>query len=159
MFKALARCALFAMALLPCAARAEPIKLKFAFFSSDQEGNYREAVKPFVDAINATGLIHTDVYLSGTLEKSYPGQAQLVLDGGADFAFVNPGLTPDLFPDSTAIALPGLFRDAKEATLVYMRLVASGELMSALAGGKLGPCAHPDNIISPLMQRADNSLI
>jgi TRAP-type C4-dicarboxylate transport system substrate-binding protein len=128
MFKALARCALLSLALLPCAATAEPITLKLAFFSSDREGNYLEAVKPFVDAINASGVIHIDVYLSGALGKSYPGQAQLVLDGGADFAFVNPGLTPELFPDNTAIALPGLFRDAREATLVYTRMVASGAL-------------------------------
>lgn len=128
MFKALARCALFSLALLPLAAAAEPIALKFAFFSSDREGNYLEAVKPFVDAINASGVIHIDVYLSGALGKSYSSQAQLVLDGGADFAFVNPGLTPELFPDNTAIALPGLFRDAREATLVYTRMVASGAL-------------------------------
>jgi TRAP-type C4-dicarboxylate transport system substrate-binding protein len=128
MFKALARCALFSLALLPLAAAAEPITLKFAFFSSDREGNYLEAVKPFVDAINASGVIHIDVYLSGALGKSYSGQAQLVLDGGADFAFVNPGLTPNLFPDNAAIALPGLFRDAREATLVYTRMVASGAL-------------------------------
>jgi TRAP-type C4-dicarboxylate transport system substrate-binding protein len=128
MFKALARCALSSFVLLSSAAIAEPITLKLAFFSSDREGNYLEAVKPFVDAINASGVIHIDVYLSGTLGKSYPGQAQLVLDGGADFAFVNPGLTPEQFPDNTAIALPGLFRDAREATLVYTRMVASGAL-------------------------------
>jgi TRAP-type C4-dicarboxylate transport system substrate-binding protein len=128
MFTMLVRCALFSFALLPCAAAAEPITLKLAYFSSDREANYLEVVKPFVDAVNATGAIHIDVYLSGTLGKSYPGQAQLVLDGGADIAFVNPGLTPDLFPDNTAIALPGLFRDAREATLVYTRMVASGAL-------------------------------
>jgi TRAP-type C4-dicarboxylate transport system substrate-binding protein len=128
MFNLLTRCALFAFAMLPTALAAEPITLKLAFFSSDREGNYLEAVKPFVDAVNASGGVRIDVYLSGALGKSYPGQAQLVLDGGADFAFVNPGLTPDLFPDNTAIALPGLFRDAREATLVYTRMVASGAL-------------------------------
>jgi TRAP-type transport system periplasmic protein len=129
MFRTILRCALIAAAMSPLAApAAEPIALKFAFFSSDREGNYLEAVKPFVDAVNASGVVHIDVHLSGALGKSYPGQAQLVLDGGADFAFVNPGLTPDLFPDNTAIGLPGLFRDAREATLVYTRMVASGAL-------------------------------
>jgi TRAP-type C4-dicarboxylate transport system substrate-binding protein len=128
MIKTLACLTVAATVLFSSALAAEPIKLKFSFFSSDREGNYLEAVKPFVDAVNASGVIHIDVYLSGALGKSYPGQAQLVLDGGADLAFVNPGLTPDLFPDNTAIALPGLFRDAREATLVYTRVVASGAL-------------------------------
>ena len=74
-------------------------KLTFSFFSSDREGNYLEAVKPFVDAVNASGVIHIDVYLSGALGRSYPGQAQLVLDGGADLAFLNPGLTIVLTDD------------------------------------------------------------
>lgn len=128
MIKVLACLAVAAAALFSFPLAAEPIKLKFAFFSSDREGNYREAVKPFVDAVNASGFIQIDVYLSGALGKSLQGQAQLVLDGGADLAFVNPGLTPDLFPDNTAIALPSLFHDAREATLAYTRVVASGAL-------------------------------
>src|SRR5258708_37544490 len=97
MFKALIRCALLWFTLLPCVAAADPITLKLAFFSSDRQGSYLEAVKPFVDAVNASGVLHIDVYLSGSLGKSYRGQAQLVLDGGADIAFVNPGRTPELF--------------------------------------------------------------
>jgi TRAP-type C4-dicarboxylate transport system substrate-binding protein len=52
----------------------------------------------------------------------------LVLDGGADFAFVNPGLTPEQFPDDGVMELPGLFRDVREASMVYTRLVATGAL-------------------------------
>jgi TRAP-type C4-dicarboxylate transport system substrate-binding protein len=52
----------------------------------------------------------------------------MVLDGIADIAWINPGLTPNLFPDNTVIELPGLFRDAREATLVYTRVVASGAM-------------------------------
>jgi hypothetical protein len=37
MFKALAQCVLLAFALLPCAAAAEPIKLKLSYFTSDRE--------------------------------------------------------------------------------------------------------------------------
>jgi TRAP-type C4-dicarboxylate transport system substrate-binding protein len=145
MFKALARCALLAFALLPRPAAAEPIKLKLSYFTSDREVIYRTAVKPFVDSVNvaANGLIEIEVFTSGSLGKSYPAQAQLVLDGVADLAFVNPGLTLEQFPDDAVIELPGLFHDVREASLVYTRLVASGALrgyadffvVGALGGG------------------------
>jgi TRAP-type C4-dicarboxylate transport system substrate-binding protein len=128
--KALMRYAVLAFALLPNAAAAEPIKLKFSYYTSDREVIYRSVVKPFVESVNAAadGLIQIEVFLSGSLGKSFPKQAQLVLDGGADFAVVSPGLTPELFPDDAVIELPGLFRDLREASLVYTRMVASGAL-------------------------------
>ena len=97
MLKALAWCALFSFSMLPYAAVAEPIKLKLSYFTSDTEVFYRCAVKPFVDRVNAAanGLIEIDAFTSGSLGKSYAGQTQLVLDGVADLAFVNPGLTPE----------------------------------------------------------------
>jgi TRAP-type C4-dicarboxylate transport system substrate-binding protein len=130
MFKALARCALFSFALLPAVAAADPIELKFSYYTSDREVIYLAAVKPFIDGVNAAaiGLIEIDAFTSGSLGKSYAGQTQLVLDGVADFAFVNPGLTPEQFPDDAVMELPGLFRDVREASIVYTRLVASGAL-------------------------------
>lgn len=145
MFKALARCVLLSSTLIPCVAAAEPIKLKLSYFTSDREVVFRSAVKPFVDSVNtaANGLMEIEVFLSGSLGKSYPGQVQLVLEGVADFAFVNAGLTPDQFPDDAVMELPGLFHDVREASIVYTRLVASGALrgyenffvVGALAGG------------------------
>ena len=130
MFKALVRCALFSFALLPSMATAEPIELKLSYYTSDREVIYLTAVKPFIDSVNmaANGLIEIHAFTSGSLGKSYAGQTQLVLDGVADFAFVNPGLTPEQFPDDTVMELPGLFRDVREASIVYTRLVASGAL-------------------------------
>jgi TRAP-type C4-dicarboxylate transport system substrate-binding protein len=130
MLKALAWCALFSFSLLPCAAVGEPIKFKLSYYTSDTEVFYRCAVKPFVDSVNAAanGLIEIEVYATGSLGKSYAGQAQLVLDGVADLAFVNPALTPEQFPDDAVVELPGLFRDVREASIVYTRLVASGAL-------------------------------
>jgi TRAP-type C4-dicarboxylate transport system substrate-binding protein len=145
MLKALAWCALLSFSMLPGAAVADPIKLKLSYFTSDREVIYLVGVKPFVDSVNAAakGLIEIDVYPSGSLGKSYAGQAQLVLDGVADFAFVNPALTPEQFPDDGVFELPGLFRDVREASIVYTRLVASGTLrgyqdffvVGAIAGG------------------------
>jgi TRAP-type transport system periplasmic protein len=145
MLKALAWCALSLFSLLPRATVAEPIKLKLSYFTSDTEVFYRCAVKPFVDSVNAAagGLVEIEVYASGSLGKSYAGQTHLVLDGVADVARVNPALTPGRFPDDGVLELPGLFRDVREASLVYTRLVASGALrgyqdffvVGALAGG------------------------
>jgi TRAP-type C4-dicarboxylate transport system substrate-binding protein len=119
-----------ALVLLPAMASAEPIKLKLSYYTSDREVAYRIAVKPFVDSVNAAakGLLEIEVFTSGSLGKSYPGQLQLVLDGVADIAFVNPALTPARFPDDAVFELPGLFRDAREASFVYTRLLAAGAL-------------------------------
>lgn len=127
MFKTLMRCAVIALALAPVASAAEPIKLRLAFFSSDRANVYLAAIKPFVGVVNgeAKGLIDIEVHFSGALGKLQAEQAQLVVDGKADIAFVTPGLTPDQFPDNTVVELPGLYRDMREATLVYTRL--SGE--------------------------------
>ena len=145
MFKVHVRSALILFALLPAASAAEPIKLRLSYFTSDTEVLYRTAVKPFVDSVNvaANGLLEIEAFTSGSLGKSYSGQAQLVLDGVADFAFINPGLTPERFPDDAVVELPGLFNDVREASFAYTRLVASGALrgyedffvVGALAGG------------------------
>lgn len=130
MIKVLARCALLSFALLTAATAAEPVKLKLAFFTSDRATIYLAAVKPFVDAVNteAKGLIEIEVYFSGALGRPQSQQAQLVLDDVADIAFVVPGTTPERFYDNTVIELPGLFRNMREASLVYTRLVAASAL-------------------------------
>jgi TRAP-type C4-dicarboxylate transport system substrate-binding protein len=120
------------VALLPAmAAAAEPIKLKLAFFSSDRTHLYRSAVKPFVDAVNAEGKgrVEIDVHLSGKLGNDLSKQSQLVLDGTADIVYVIQSYERASFPDETVIELPGLYRDAAEATLVLSRLVAAGRLL------------------------------
>lgn len=124
----------FALALVTIlaasAATAEPIKLKLAFFSSDRAAPYQAALKPFIDAVNADakGLIEIKLYPSGILGKDMAAQAKLVLDGGADLALIVPGYTPDLFPDNAVLELPGLFRDGREATYVFTRLIAEKTL-------------------------------
>jgi TRAP-type C4-dicarboxylate transport system substrate-binding protein len=130
MSNALARCVMIAVALLPVAARAEPIKLKMAYFSSDREPPYVSVLQPFADLVNkeGKGIIEIVPYSGGVLGRNYSQQAQQVLDGVADMAWVNPSLTPERFPDNDVIEFPGLFRDLKEATLVYTRVVAAGAL-------------------------------
>jgi TRAP-type C4-dicarboxylate transport system substrate-binding protein len=130
MFNVLVRFALFAFVILPCVAAAEPIELKLALFSSDRSMTYLAAVKPFVDAVNSEGkgLVQIVLYAGGVLGKEIAQQPQTILDGKADIAFVVPGYTPDRFPDNSVVELPGLFSDAREATLVYTRLIALNAL-------------------------------
>lgn len=121
-----------ALALSPALAAAEPVTLKLSFFTSDRTVAYQTAIKPFVDAINgdAQGLLKIEVYFSGALGKVQKELPQQVLDGTADIAFIIPGQNPDLFVDNAVTELPGLFRNVREATLTYTRLVAA----KALAG-------------------------
>jgi TRAP-type C4-dicarboxylate transport system substrate-binding protein len=130
MFKMAAPCAMILFALSPCAAIAEPIELKLAFFSSDQSMTYLAAIKPFIDAVNSDGhdQVKVVLYSGGVLGRDVSQQPDVVLDGNADIAFVVPGYTPAKFPDNTVIELPGLFSDAREATLVYTRLIALNAL-------------------------------
>jgi TRAP-type C4-dicarboxylate transport system substrate-binding protein len=130
MFDTLARCVLLWLTLSSAASAAEPIKLKMAYFSSDRTTTYLAAIKPFVDAVNAEaqGLLQIGVSLSGTLGKDPTQQLQLVLDGTTDLAFVVPGYTPARFPDNEVVELPGLFKDIREATLVYTGLIAANAL-------------------------------
>jgi TRAP-type C4-dicarboxylate transport system substrate-binding protein len=126
-----ARCvALLCMLLLPTASAAEPVTLKLAFFTSDRASVYASAVKPFVDAVNAEGkdLLKIKVHFSGVLGREQDKQPHLVLNGTADIAFVTPGISLDLFHDNAVIELPGLFRDMREATLIYTRLIAANAL-------------------------------
>lgn len=126
----LTRYAVLTCLLLPTVALAEPIKLKLAFFSSDRTSTYRFGVKPFVDAVNAEGKGHLEieVYFSGALGREQDKQPQLLLDGVADLAFVIPGISHSRFRDNAVIELPGLYRDLREATLVYTRLTAAKAL-------------------------------
>jgi TRAP-type C4-dicarboxylate transport system substrate-binding protein len=130
MLNTLMRGAVIALALLPAAAVAEPIKLKLAFYTSDRASVYHAAVKPFVDAVNteAKGLVEIEVFFSGALGRSQAQQPQLVLDGIADMAFVIPGMVPDRFADNAVIELPGLYRSLREATLTCTRLIAANRL-------------------------------
>jgi TRAP-type C4-dicarboxylate transport system substrate-binding protein len=116
--------------LLPSMVAAQPVELKLSFFASEQTDTFRYGVKPFVDAVNAEGegVVAVKVYANGKLSKSVAEQVQLVLSGAADIAWVVPGQTPYRFPDNQALEMPGLFRDVREGTLVYTRLVAANAL-------------------------------
>jgi TRAP-type C4-dicarboxylate transport system substrate-binding protein len=117
-------------ALLPASAVAEPVVLKLSFFGPDTEVNYAKAIKPWVDAVNADAsrAVKIEAYPNGALGKSLPAQPQMILDGVADIAFVNPALVPGRFPDDQVFELPGLTADMKEAMQLYQELLKSNSL-------------------------------
>ena len=126
-----ARFGVMGLALLPSlAAAAAPVELKLAFFASERTDFYRYGIKPFVDAVNAEGkgLVTVRVYPNGALGKAVAEQPGLVLDGVADIAWVVPGQTPYRFPDNQLLELPGLFRNVREGTHTYTRLIAADAL-------------------------------
>ena len=130
------KCAGLALATLISAyssfspAAAEPIVLKLNAVSPNTEETYVTAIKPFIDAVNkeGEGIVKIDAFPSGGLNRSFPQQTQLVLDGVADIAFIIPSLTPGRFSDNGALQLPGIFHDLRELTLVYTHLVAQNKL-------------------------------
>lgn len=116
------------LVLLPAIANAGPIKLKLAFFSSDRTQIYRAGVKPFVDAVNAAGRgrVEIDVNLSGSLGQYPIKQSQLLRDGRADIAYIVQPYEQSIFPDSRVVELPGLYKNGREATLVFSYLARTG---------------------------------
>lgn len=117
-------------ALAPICASAEPVTLKLSFFGPDTEVNYAKAIKPWIDAVNAdpSNAVKIEAFPNGALGKSLPAQPQMVLDGVADIAFVNPALVPGRFPDDQVFEVPGLVGNIKEGVELYQALLKSGSL-------------------------------
>ena len=117
-------------AFLPLNAGAEPVILKLSFFASETEVNYARAIKPWIDAVNADpgGAVKIEAYPNGALGKALPAQPQLLLDGVADIAFVNPSLGPGRFPDDQVFELPGLLQNLKEGVKLYEELLKANLL-------------------------------
>src|ERR1700752_3073046 len=77
-----------------CVAAAPPTgaqtKLKFAIFTPDKEQTFLTVMKPWAEAVNkdAGGTIEVELFPNGALGRSPLQQAQMVLDGVADIAWV-----------------------------------------------------------------------
>lgn len=109
----------------PAEAASEIASLKLAMFSPSTEMTWVTTINPWANAVNkaGTGVVKIEKYPNGALGRALPQQAQMVLDGVADIAFVIPGVTPGRFPDNEVMDLPGLFTSLREATLVYTALM------------------------------------
>jgi len=116
--------------LAPPLASADPSNLKLSFFTSDRSRIYQYSVKPFIDAVNnaGSGVLHVDVYFSGGISGDLGKQPQVVADGEADMAMIVPGRTADRFYDTSLLELPGVFRNAREASGIFAKLLSGGLL-------------------------------
>lgn len=116
--------------LMPAMAAAEPIKLKLSFYTSDLSKIYQNSIKPFVEAVNdeGRGLIEIDVHFGGTINKVQAEEPQLIADGIADIALITIARSPNMFPDSMVMTLPGIFPDQRQASLIFTRLIELGAL-------------------------------
>jgi TRAP-type transport system periplasmic protein len=118
------------VALVAPISLAQAPKFKFAVFTPDKEQTFVTVMKPFAEAVNkdAGGTCEIDLFPNGALGRSPLQQAQMVLDGVADIAWVIASYTPGRFQENEVLELPGLFRDLKESTTVFTRLVQSGQM-------------------------------
>lgn len=116
--------------LLGASAASSPITLKLSFFTSDRSKLYEYSIKPFVNAVNdeGSGLVRIETKFSDPLARVQVDQPRLVADGATDIAIFAPGLVPDRFSDTAVMDLPGLFRDEREASIVFTRLIQAGAL-------------------------------
>jgi TRAP-type C4-dicarboxylate transport system substrate-binding protein len=113
-------------------AQADPVKLRFASFTSDTEQTLQTVFKPFAEAVNkeAGGAVQIDIFPNGALGRNPTQQAQMVADGIADIAWVVPSFTPGRFPETEVFELPGMFRSLEEGTTVFTRLTLAGKIES-----------------------------
>jgi TRAP-type C4-dicarboxylate transport system substrate-binding protein len=126
------------LAVFACAAvvswnaHADPVKLRFASFTSDTEETLQTVFKPFVEAVNkdSAGAVQIDIFPNGTLGRNPTQQAQMVADGIADIAWVVPSFSPGRFLETEVFELPGLFHSLEEATQVFTRLTVAGKIDS-----------------------------
>jgi TRAP-type C4-dicarboxylate transport system substrate-binding protein len=118
-------CVVISATALVGLAHADPVKVKLGHFTSDTEETYTNVIKPWADAVNAEakGAVVIELYPNGALGRNLPQQAQLIDNGVQDIAFLVPGLSPGRFPDDSGFALPGLFKDMNESSVVFDNLV------------------------------------
>lgn len=114
---------------LASGAAAEPIKLRFAIFTPDTENTYGSVFKPFAEAVNKENAgVEIELFPNGALGRNPAQQAQMVLDGVADMAWVVASFSPGRFQENEVFELPGLFRGLEESTFVINRLIGSGQI-------------------------------
>ncbi|QPC85355.1 C4-dicarboxylate ABC transporter substrate-binding protein [Mesorhizobium sp. NBSH29] len=111
--------AAFAAAAIMCVATfAEATELKLASFVPPQHPMDRGAITPMVNAFNAgtNGTSTIKIYPSGELGAGPVQQYKRAVTGIADIVFGIPEYTPEQFPRTTLMNLPGLFETPEAGT-------------------------------------------
>lgn len=104
----------------------QPVKLRFGSFVPLDATGSTGTIKPFVDAVNkdGQGSVEIELFGNGALGRNPAAQAQMVVDGVADFAWVLLPQQRGRFRDTEVLELPALFDTVTEATTVSTRLLA-----------------------------------
>lgn len=109
---------------------AEPTVLKYGWFGPPTEPTYAQSMAPFGEKVTAdsNGTVKIEMYPGGSLGRDPSAQVKYLQDGVLDISYIIPSYTPGRFPDNAVFELPGLFRDATEATRVMWSLYEKGML-------------------------------
>lgn len=128
-FKAIA-VALGVAVLSVASAQADTVVLKYGWMGPATEPTYVRSMEPFGKALGkeSNGTVRVDMYPGGTLGKDPNAQLKYVLDGVLDIAYIIPSYTPGRFPDNELFEMPGLFRNATEASIAMWRMYKKGML-------------------------------
>lgn len=128
-FKSIAA-ALGVIALAATSAQADTVVLKYGWMGPSTEPTYVRSMEPFGKALSkeSNGAVRVDMYPGGTLGKDPNAQLKYVLDGVLDIAYIIPSYTPGRFPDNELFEMPGLFRNATEASVAMWRMYKKGLL-------------------------------
>lgn len=100
--------------VVAAAAQEKTIELKFAHWVPPQHALQPTGIVPWAQAVEAAsgGTVKTTIYPAQQLGKA-PDHYDMVRDGIADVAFINPGYQPGRFPIIGAGELPFLITNAK----------------------------------------------
>lgn len=122
--------AVLGAALIATSAQADTVVLKYGWMGPAAEPTYVRSMEPFGKALSkeSNGSVRVDMYPGGTLGKDPNAQLKYVLDGVLDIAFIIPSYTPGRFPDNELFEMPGLFRNATEASVAMWRMYKKGML-------------------------------
>ena len=102
---------------------AEPITLKFAYWAPPVSAPAVHGIIPWAEKIEkeTKGRVKVSLYGGEAMAKA-PDHYDLVLNGTADIAWIDPNFTPGVFPLSEVFSLPFLFPSAEIASAAMWRM-------------------------------------
>lgn len=120
-----------ALILLPGAALAQDVTLRFQHFVSPLSANPTYFMKPWADKIEAdsNGRIKVELYPAMQLGGKAPSQYDLIRDGVIDGGWVIPGYQPGRFPEAEAMELPFMVTKSAEQASVAAWTFTQAHLM------------------------------
>lgn len=115
---------LLALSAAPAVAQ-DKITLKFAHLFPASHYLWEQGGKPFSEAVTTAskGQVQFQIYPAGQLGKDYPA---LLKSGMADIVILVPTYSPNSFPMSSVVDLPGLYATACEGTAKFWNIAREG---------------------------------